>query len=94
MNLHANAALSLNARRRLVARVVDEGWSLTSAARAAEVSDRTARKWVARWRVDGEAGLLDRSSAPRRQPAATPAERVEAIAVIGHALGIAVSQVG
>jgi len=45
MNLHANAALSLNARRRLVARVIDEGWSLTSAAAAAEVSDRTARKW-------------------------------------------------
>jgi transposase InsO family protein len=82
MNLHANAALSLNARRRLVARVVDEGWSLTSAAAAAEVSDRTARKWVARWRADGDAGLLDRSSAPRCQPAATAQERVEAIAAL------------
>jgi len=103
MNLHANAALSLNARRRLVARVVDEGWSLTSAAAAAEVSDRTARKWVARWRTDGDAGLLDRSSAPRRQPAATPAERVEAIAAlrrvrmtgaeIAECLGMAISTV-
>jgi transposase InsO family protein len=103
MNLHANAALSLNARRRLVARVVDEGWSLTSAARAAEVSDHTARKWVDRWRADGDAGLLDRSSAPRRQPAATPAERVEAIAAlrrvrmtgaeIAECLGMAISTV-
>jgi transposase InsO family protein len=103
MNLHANAALSLNARRRLVARIVDEGWSLTSAAAAAEVSDRTARKWVARGRADGDAGLLDRSSAPKRQPAATPAERVEAIAAlrrvrmtgaeIAEVLGMAVSTV-
>ena len=49
MNLHANAALSLNARRRLVARVVDEGWSLYSAAPAGGLSDPQARKWGGRW---------------------------------------------
>jgi hypothetical protein len=38
MKLHANAALSLNKRRLLVHRVVDEDWSLTEAAAAAEVS--------------------------------------------------------
>ena len=42
MKLHANAALSLNKRRALVQRVVDEGWSLTKAAEAAEVSEPTA----------------------------------------------------
>ena len=41
MKLHANAALSLNQRRRMVGRVVDQGWSLTKAAEAAEVSERT-----------------------------------------------------
>ncbi len=41
MNLHANAALSLNQRRRMVCRVVEQGWSLTKAAEAAEVSERT-----------------------------------------------------
>ena len=66
MNLHANAALSLNARRRLVARIVDEGWSLTSAARAAEVSDRTARKWVARWRAESRRGQANRGPDGRR----------------------------
>jgi hypothetical protein len=48
MKLHANAALSLNRRRVLVGRVVDEQWTLTKAAEAAEVSVRCARKWVAR----------------------------------------------
>src|SRR3954469_19011239 len=82
MKLHANAALSLNQRRRLVARVVEEGWSLTQAAEAAEVSDRTAGKWVARFRAEGEAGLLDRSSAPAVVANRTDARRVEAIVAL------------
>ena len=44
MRLHANAALSLNQRQRMVRRVVDWGWSLTEAAEAAEVSERTCSK--------------------------------------------------
>jgi hypothetical protein len=70
VDLHANAALSLNKRRQLARRVVEESWTLTQAAAAAEVSVRCARKWVARYRVEGELGLLDRSSAPgtRRKP--------------------------
>jgi hypothetical protein len=43
MNLHANAALSLNKRRDLCRRVVDELWTVTQAAEAAEVSVRCAR---------------------------------------------------
>jgi transposase InsO family protein len=82
MKLHANAALSLNQRRRLVCRVLEEGWSLTQAAEAAEVSDRTAAKWVARYRADGEAGLLDRSSAPTLVANRTDERRVEAIAAL------------
>lgn len=46
MKLHANAALSLNKRRQLCRRVVEEDWSLTEAAAAAEVSERTAGKRV------------------------------------------------
>ena len=56
----------------MVLRVVEHGWSLTEAAEAAEVSERTCSKWVARYRAEGEAGLLDRSSAPRRIPHRTP----------------------
>jgi len=82
MRLHANAALSLNQRRRLVHRVVDEQWTLTQAAEAAEVSVRCARRWVGRYRADGEAGLVDRSSAPRRVANRTDERRVQAIAAL------------
>ena len=82
MKLHANAALSLNQRRRLAKRVVEEGWSLAEAAKAAEVSDRTARKWARRYRVEGENGLLDRPSAPRRVWNRTDERRIQVIAAL------------
>jgi transposase InsO family protein len=82
MRLHANAALSLNQRRRVVDRVVEQGWSLRKAAAAAEVSDRTAAKWVARYRAEGEAGLLDRSSAPTVVANRTAERTVQAIAAL------------
>ena len=103
MNLHANAALSLNRRRLLCWRVVDERWTVTKAAEAAEVSVRCARRWVGRYRVDGELGLLDRSSAPNSIPHRTSEERVQAIAAlrrlrftgpeIAETLGMALSTV-
>jgi transposase InsO family protein len=79
MKLHANAALSLNGRRQLARRVVDEGRTLVGAATAAGVSVRCARKWAGRYRLEGERGLFDRSSAPRRIPHRTPAQRIDAI---------------
>ena len=82
MELHANAALSLNRRRQLARRIVQDGWSLAAAAAAAEVSERTAAKWAARYRRGGESGLLDRSSAPRRVANRTSDSRIEAIAAL------------
>jgi transposase len=64
MKMHANARLSLKGRELLVARVQDAGWSLSAAAEAAGISDRTARKWITRQRTEGPQGFLDRSSAP------------------------------
>ena len=103
MKLHANAALSLNKRRLLCGRVIREGWTVTEAAAAAEVSVRCARKWVGRYLAEGELGLVDRSSAPRRVANRTSAERVEAIAAlrrlrftaaeIAETLGMALSTV-
>ena len=79
MRLHRNAALSWQGRRQLARRVVEEGWTLTAAAEASGVSLRCARKWVSRFRAEGEPGLCDRSSAPRRVANRTPAERVAVI---------------
>ncbi len=78
MKLHANARTCPNSRRLLVDRV-GAGWSVMEAAEAAGITDRTARRWLARWRAEGPVGLLDRSSAPRRIPRKTPADRVSAI---------------
>jgi transposase InsO family protein len=103
MKLHANARTCPNSRRLLVRRIEDEGWALTPAASAAGVSVRTARKWLARWRAEGEGGLLDRSSAPRRRPTRLTQDRLEAIealrrlrmtaAEIAEVLGMALSTV-
>src|SRR6266540_3769380 len=82
MKLHRNAALSWSGRRALAARVVDQGWTLSAAAEAAGVSVRCARKWVGRYRVEGDAGLVDRSSAPRLVANRTPADRVAVIVAL------------
>ncbi len=79
MKLHANAALSRNGRRLLCQRVLVDGWTLTAAASAAGVSAQCARKWVGRYRREGEDGLVDRSSAPRRVANRTPGDRVAVI---------------
>ncbi|HWC08489.1 MAG: hypothetical protein QOE75_1269 [Solirubrobacterales bacterium] len=102
MKLHANARTCPKSRRLLVDRL-QGGWSLRSAAEAAGVSERTAAKWLTRWRAEGDAGLVDRSSAPRRSPSRLPADRLAAIealrrlrmtaAEIAEVLGMALSTV-
>jgi transposase InsO family protein len=82
MKLHGNAALTLKKRQLLVSRIVEEGWSLAKAAEAAEVSERRAGEWARRFRAEGEAGLLDRASAPKRVHNRTPEDRVQVIAAL------------
>jgi len=103
MKLHANARLSVKGRELLVERIEVAGWSLMEAAAAAGVSERTARKWLARHRAEGPDGLLDRSSAPALVANRTHERRVEAIAAlrrvrltgaeIAEVLGMALSTV-
>ena len=82
MKLHANAPLGPKGRATMVARVVEQGWSIAEAAEAAGVSDRTCSKWTRRYRQDGPDGLLDRSSVPDRVPGRTDERRVQAIAAL------------
>ena len=82
MKLHANAALSLRQRRRMVLLVVEDGWTVRAAAAAFQTSEKTCGKWVARYRADRECGLLDRSSAPQLVANRTDERTVQVIAAL------------
>jgi hypothetical protein len=66
MKGHANARLGPKGRETMVLRVIE----------------RTCSKWVRRYRAEGRAGLLDRSSAPGSIPHRTPEELVELIVML------------
>ena len=61
---------------------VETGWTLSETAEAAGVSVRAVSKWLRAYRLEGEQGLLDRSSAPRVIPHRTEEARVAAIAAM------------
>jgi transposase len=82
MKVHAHAALLLTQRRRMVLRVLEQGWSIKAAAAAAETSSQASGKWVSRYRDGRERGLLDHSSAPQRVANRTDEQRIEAIAAL------------
>jgi transposase InsO family protein len=82
MRCHANARLSPNGRQLLVDRIERDGWRVVDAAEAAGISERTARKWLARWRAEGRLGLLDRSSAPGVVANKTSLQTEQAIAAL------------
>jgi transposase len=72
--LHKNAPLTPEGRRRLIERCRTR--PVAHVAAEMGISRATASRWVNRYRRYGELGLLDRSSAPRQQPTATPARLV------------------
>lgn len=74
MNSHKHAALTPIGRALLVRRVLQDGWKVAQASHAAGVSERTGYKWLARFKAEGSAGLLDRSSRPRHCPHETSVE--------------------
>ena len=72
MNTHKNARLSFEGRKLLIERIETIG--LVPAAEAAGTSPRTARKWYARYKHEGLAGLMDRSSRPHKTRCAVDGE--------------------
>ena len=71
MKLHPNAKTTPHTRQLIVQRVARQGWTASEVAQAVGVSVRTVFKWLARFRDEGRAGLLDRPSVPHRSPART-----------------------
>jgi transposase InsO family protein/transposase-like protein len=76
---HANAALTPRARLRLAQLIVDSGWTYAAAAKMFMVAPRTAKKWADRFRIEGAAGMADRSSRPHISPAKTKPDVVRQI---------------
>jgi transposase InsO family protein len=72
---HRNAPLTPTGRLRLARCVVDDGWPLRRAAERFQVSVPCAARWAARYRTDGQAGMVDRSSRPHRSPRRLPQRR-------------------
>jgi transposase InsO family protein len=70
--MHANARLTPRGRLILVERIAS-GRPVAHVAAEMGVSRKTADRWWKRWLAEGEAGLEDRSSRPRRCPHQTPA---------------------
>jgi len=79
MNLHSNARLTVKSRADLVEAVTQEGLTLKRAAACFRVSERTAAKWLGRFRREGMAGLRDRSSRPHRHPKTTSGAAVAVV---------------
>jgi len=86
---HPNAALTPRARLRLARLIVEQNWRPAEAAKMFMTSVKTARKWAERYRLEGEAGMADRSSRPHHSPARTPEPLVRRIVMLRwrHRLG-------
>jgi len=104
MNIHKNARLTFVRRIEMVQGIVERGLTPAEAAAEAGVSQPTARKWLGRFLAQGEAGLRDRSSRPKRSPRSISSTKALAIvelrrrrliqARIAASIGVSKSTVG
>src|SRR6266702_2029053 len=79
MDYHKNARTTVWSREHMARRVIEQGCTLAAAAAAANVSARTASKWVRRYRELGAVGLADRPCRPHRLHRPTCQEQVEMV---------------
>lgn len=79
MNVHHNARLTPRGRERIVRAILAQQLSVRAAALQSALSERSVRKWLARFRAEGASGLRDRSSRPRRSPRRTPSAQVAVV---------------
>jgi len=79
MKLHQHARLTPHGRERIVEAVLQHRLTAKMAAQQSGLSERTVRKWMARSRREGVAGLRDRSSRPQRSPRQTPPAQVAVV---------------
>ena len=82
---HRRARLTPYGRQLLVRRILEDGWPVPQAAASMGVSRATAYKWLDRYRAEGPAGLLDRSSRPHTSPRALPPSVTSTVLAERHA---------
>jgi len=82
MDIHKNARSCVASRALLVRRVCEEGWTVKQAAEAQGLSQRSAYRWLARYRAEGPSGLMERSSRPHRMPTQTSTEMMAQIVAL------------
>ncbi len=79
---HANAELTPRARLRLARLIVDDEWTIATAAKMFMVSWPTAKRWSSRYREHGATAMQDRSSRPHTSPSKTPEHMVRRIVAL------------
>jgi transposase InsO family protein len=79
MNVHHNARLTPRGRARVIERVLEQHLPASIVAAEAGLSERTLRKWIARFRAEGAPGLRDRSARPHTSPKQTPLAQVAVV---------------
>jgi transposase len=82
VDLHQNARSCPASRLVLVRSIVEQVWRVKNVAAAIGISERSAYRWLGGYRVEGDAGLVDRSSRPRRLPRQTAGERIERVVAL------------
>jgi len=82
MNIHKNARLTPLRREEMALSVIEGALSQAHAARVYGVSAKIVARWVERYKVEGRAGMVDRSSRPSHMPQATAASIAERIVAL------------
>ncbi len=84
MHAHPNARLTPIGRERLIRQHLDQSRKLAELASEHGISERTARKWLARFRSGGSAALVDRRSVRRIQRRTLDLQRLQQAVDIRH----------
>ena len=82
MNIHKNARLTPLRREEMARSVIDGHLSRAEASRTYGVSSKIVARWVERFKVEGRAGMADRSSRPGYMPQATDPSTAEQIVTL------------
>lgn len=82
MNIHKNARLTPRRREEMSLSVIEGGLTKAQAARVYDVSPKIVARWVERYKAEGRAGMVDRSSRPRHSPNAVDRAAVDRIVAL------------